>query len=571
MSSRLPEHGQQDFARSFCTSAIATYWTALCARRRANLPLRPFPLELVSPLNNSAEDRAAQIGAAAARLSDDSAAYELSSLYTSMLPSEVRARFGVFYTPPALVDRLLGLVTESGFDWNSGNILDPACGGGAFLAPIARRIANDRKKDSWKPSRIVQDIASRVHGIEIDPFAGWMSQVFLDAALLDLTKDGLRVPQVVSAADALTAKPGNVGGDYDLVIGNPPYGRITLADELRTKYAASLYGHANLYGLFTHLAVTLVRPGGLIAYVTPTSFLGGQYFKNLRGMLLREAPPVMIDFISDRSGVFEDVLQETMLTVYRQQDHVPDVAVHLIAPSEGGRSCEISSLGEFAHRGGLDGPWLFPRQPDQSDLLGRVAQLSSRLANYGYGVNTGPLVWNRHKDQLMSAAGADRYPLIWAESVRPDGTFSFASDRRNHQPFFRLRSSQEHLLTRDPCILVQRTTAKEQIRRLNAAVLPISFIEEHDGVVIENHLNIVRPLGVRPAVPLDVLAALLNSTVVDRIFRCINGSVAVSAYELESLPFPPVAQLKNLTKLVRRAAPRTALDACVAEAYGVQP
>jgi hypothetical protein len=42
---------------------------------------------------------------------------------------------------------------------------------------------------------------------------------------------------------------------------------------------------SNLYGLFTDLAAQLARRGGVIAYVTPTSFLAGEYFKSLRALL----------------------------------------------------------------------------------------------------------------------------------------------------------------------------------------------------------------------------------------------------------------------------------------------
>ena len=81
-------------------------------------------------------------------------------------------------------------------------------------------------------------------------------------------------------------------------------------------------------------------------------------------------------------------------------------------------------------------------------------------------------------------------------------------------------------------MLLQRTTAKEQARRLIAAELPERFVREHRLVVVENHLNMIRPLDGAPKVPPAVVAALLNSEVVDHAFRCISGSVAVSAFEL---------------------------------------
>ena len=122
----------------------------------------------------------------------------------------------------------------------------------------------------------------------------------------------------MTVCDALEAEPEGVG--FDLVVGNPPYGRVKLSHDLREKFARSLFGHANLYGVFTDLALRFAKSNGVVGYVTPTSFLAGAYFKALRGMLGGETWLVGIDLMTDRRGVFEDVLQETALTVYRLGD-----------------------------------------------------------------------------------------------------------------------------------------------------------------------------------------------------------------------------------------------------------
>ena len=70
------------------------------------------------------------------------------------------------------------------------------------------------------------------------------------------------------------------------------------------------------------------KPSGVIAYVTPTSFLAGEYFKALRSVLASDAPPVAVDFIEARRGVFEDVLQEALLATYRKASRVNGAAVH---------------------------------------------------------------------------------------------------------------------------------------------------------------------------------------------------------------------------------------------------
>jgi adenine-specific DNA-methyltransferase len=79
-------------------------------------------------------------------------------------------------------------------------------------------------------------------------------------------------------------------------------------------------------------------------------------------------------------------------------------------------------------------------------------------------------------------------------------------------------------------------------------------------VVIENHLNMLRPAVEEPAVSPTVLAAFLNSGAADRAFRCVSGSVAVSAFELEALPLPSPASLAALTDLVDRRAEKERIE-----------
>ncbi len=175
--------------------------------------------------------------------------------------------------------------------------------------------------------------------------AAWMSQVFIDAVIAHLCGETTtRLRAVVHVCDSLEQKP--ACGGFDLVVGNPPYGRVTLSSAMREKFRRGLFGHANLYGVFTDLALRFTRPGGIIAYVTPTSFLSGEYFKTLRGLLGREAPPVSIDFIGERRGVFADVLQETMLATYRRGAGRSVGKVHFISAGLGG-SIERMTAGSF--------------------------------------------------------------------------------------------------------------------------------------------------------------------------------------------------------------------------------
>jgi adenine-specific DNA-methyltransferase len=454
------------------------------------------------------------------------------------------------------------MATVAGIDWSICRVLDPACGGGAFLAPVAAKLLSER---SLSAREFVQDIGRRLRGFEIDPFAAWASQIFLEATLMEVCREaGERLPVVVEVCNSLLKD--FEAAAYDLVIGNPPYGRVTLSEEVRGRYRRSLYGHANLYGLFTDLAVHLTRPGGVIAYVTPTSFLAGEYFKALRALLQAEAPPDGIDFISVREGVFEDALQEALLATYRRGRAWARPKANVISPVTYDKAV-VEFSGRFDLPSTPGGPWLAPRTADGEALIGVLRNFEHRLRDYGYEVSTGPLVWNRHKSQLVSERGKGTLPLIWAESVGADGVFAFRAEKKNHRPYFKPRKGDEWLISTEPCILLQRTTAKEQSRRLIAAELPPTFLSDHGAVVIENHLNMLKPIHGATCVPPHVLTAFLNSEAVDRAFRCISGSVAVSAYELEALPLPPPGSLRKLAALLDGGADRARIESACAKSF----
>ncbi|MGB0747116.1 MAG: HsdM family class I SAM-dependent methyltransferase [Magnetospiraceae bacterium] len=551
-------------ARAFGARLISSWWHVLTSTFASppelRAPLKPFDLV---DLPQSAEALAESLGDAAAQLDAETAAYHIGLIYTSMLPPAHRAAFGIYYTPPSLTARLIAQATNSGVNWATCRVLDPACGGGAFLAPVARRILDELTDCS--PRILIENIANRLHGYEIDPFGAWLSQVALDAVLLHITHmTGCQLPVVVTVCDSLQKTPPREL--FDLTIGNPPYGRVRLDPEARNRFKRSLFGHANLYGLFTDMALRHTRAGGVIAYVTPTSFLAGEYFKNLRALLGRDAPPATLDFVSVRTGVFDDVQQETLLATYKRDAAPASVTVHEVTPVNGS-GLAIEDVGAFELPSDASKPWILPRNARQAPLVATLSRMTHRLADWGYTVSTGPLVWNRFKDQLALRPGKRRYPLIWAEAVMSDGRFIWRAERRNHTPWFETKKGDDWLVTNSLCVLLQRTTAKEQNRRLIAAALPADFLAKHGAVVIENHLNMLRPITEKPPVSVETLAAFLNSAAADHAFRCVSGSVAVSAYEMESLPLPAPGDLQALTRLVQNRVSRTRIEVACAKLY----
>lgn len=558
-SATVSEVRRSDMAGLFTRKALETLGSCIDPRLRLSDPFdQPF-----GKIDHAAAELARSVGEQAANLPLREGIYFITSLYPAMLPARLRSQLGAFYTPPCLVERLLDLATETGLRWEEVRVLDPAAGSGAFLVAAAARMLD--ALGDVEPAIALRFICSRLRGLELDPIAAGLAQAALEITLCDLSEvAGLPVPPMVRVCDTLEEQPEPT---FNLVIGNPPYGRVSLTPEQRTRFRRSLYGHANLYGVFTDAALRWSQIGGKVAFLTPTSFLAGQYYSALRRLLAEEAPPVTIDFVNARRGVFEDVLQETLLAVYARGEGNTRAQVHYLKVRNE-REAEVVRNGTFALPLDPSTPWLAPRSPEHSALIARVEGMTSRLYDYGYAVSTGPLVWNRHKSQLRNAPDGRRvHPLVWAECVTADGRFVFRALKRNHAPYFKLEPGDDWLRINEPCVLVQRTTAKEQTRRLMAAELPNAFVREHGGVIVENHLNMIRATETSPVAP-AVVAAILNSAVVDQVFRCMNGSVAVSAFELEALPLPDTDAIGPLTKLVSAGADAKTIAAECNRLYG---
>lgn len=449
--------------------------------------------------------------------------HRIAELYLASLSRAERSRHGRFYTPRSLARRLASKAF-SGSELPSGVIADPACGAGALLVAGVERLAEFNP-----PEGVVSLVASRFRATDTDPHAVWLCELALRVALLPhwsaiADSDRVTIPPLASARDGL-----HDGQPAAVVLSNPPFGRVRLSSSERASFSDVLYGHAHLPTLFLHAAVRRLVPNGVAAFVVPASIVGGAYYQNLRVFLTHEAPPDWIAFVDQREGIFSGgVLQETLLARFVRGRMVGDVEVERI-PRDGVPRVFSARAWRRTHS------WLIPRSEDDVALTERAMRRKRRLEDYGWKVSTGPLVWNRHRDQLAATPAPGRLPVVWASDIR-DGTVN-ATDARSNR-FVTVDEQQPWLVLDRPAVLIQRTTAPEQPRRLVAALLDSDTLSELGGqVVVENHVNVCTWTGKGPLTP-ERLLAYLESDEAERLYRCATGSVAVSAFELRQLPLP---------------------------------
>lgn len=343
------------FARTFCYRVVRFVWRNVDYRKKWNCRQLKF---VEVELDYSSLRLAKEIAEYFTSLNIMEYAYLMGNLYTMLLPDSYRSDNGIYYTPPTLAERLLDILTAEGADWAKAEILDPACGGGAFLVTVASRVLGDYRIREMSAEEKLCHLEKHLAGVELDKFAALLTQCLLDIIVYqESITAGRRLKSLINVRDtvqyALKEKR-----RFDVIVGNPPYGKIKLDDSTREKYARSLYGHANLYGLFIDASVRLMKPDGLVGFVTPTSFLGGKYFSNLRNFLSETVPPLAIDFLSMRNGVFDQVLQETCLAVFGSNPTQMVTASKINVETD---LYNVDRIGSFKIEKGTE-PWVIARE-----------------------------------------------------------------------------------------------------------------------------------------------------------------------------------------------------------------
>lgn len=466
--------------------------------------------------------------------------FEVGERYVAALSAGVRSRHGRHYTPSVLADRLWTMARQALGQRRPGLPLpglvrDPACGAGALLVPPLRQHLCALARADARVT--LAGLPRFIEGVDADPSAAWVANVILAAELLPSVS---RVPEPRRRSLPMLAHVGDGLAPSTTparaVVMNPPYGRVRLDEVERARWEPYLYGHANLYSLFLAAGLESLDDEGTLAALVPTSFLAGRYFASLRGELARNAPLRDVTFVEQRGGVFAGVLQETCLAAFTRRR-----ARRTSITSANGRILNVAKVA--SPRG--DGPWVLPRRADDAHVAAAAADMPLTLSSAGWQVSTGPLVWNRRRSDLGSVHVESCAAVLWAADL--DGGQLHRDGTRDALRWLALRGNDAAvMLLSEPAILVQRTTAPEQPRRIVCADLSPALLCAWGGaVVVENHVNIIRPAGRTPPLSRAALIALLSTHTIDRLTRCISGSVALSAYELESLPLPDAPTLAS--------------------------
>lgn len=478
--------------------------------------------------------------------------YAISSAYALLIGKERRKRLSAYFTPPTLADAAVNAATVFLSGQGTPRALDPACGGGSFLGPMLRSLVERERKAGHSTEDACQRVLGGLRGIEIDPGLARLSSLLLRERLrLDYGYTQPDHTEVVVQGDSLGIV---LNEKFDLVVGNPPYGKLgRSADSAKLTQAglAGIGGHTNVYGLFLLRALDWLKPGGGLVFVLPTSFVAGPYFSGLRQEVLARSEVVSIDLHELRENLFVGAVQDVCLLALRRRASVLRPG-YLEEPYELGvidAAGERQPLGTAIAVSGGE-PWTLPVPGKAKPNSTRTKNQGtiSTVADYGYRIRVGKVVPTRERERLLQRPIKGSVPLVWASNVRPDGTFHFADAQRKTAAWYLPPSSELPYATRVPCVLVQRTSNRDQRRRLNAAAITADFLRMcgKRGFVAENHVIVLEVMSDRPPVSPEALATILNAAPTNERFSGVSGTFSVSAQLLGRLALPDPALLPEI-------------------------
>ena len=479
------------------------------------------------------------------------AAYWLATAYAIWVGDETRTARSLFFTPPRLADRVIRNLVDHGASLAHGHWHDPACGGAAFLVPIAQRMAESHQHSGISARESLKRIEAHLSGSDLDESLIYLSQQFLLMALAPLIEQaGLQPSIVIKQTDGLTAR--GMLAQYDVVACNPPYRKLKAEEVQRYagQYREVIEGQPNIYGLFIDRSLRLTRPGGHVGLLTPTSYLSGQSFSKLRTSILSRSDVLQVDMLSNRSAMFLDVEQETTVTTLRPRSPSKSAAITT-------NVWVLDDTGIFVDAGvcrlpNSGKPWAIPRAAGDAGTLFDAGQSPFRLRDYGYVARVGSLVAYRDtrarfKSKEALTRGRIAIPLVWATDVSPAGEFIHGREQRLARPelYVAVDSLNDAGVSTTPSVLLQRLTSSDQRRRLVTAPVPNEWLAEHKGFVSENHVIVLEQVESKGWSP-EEFSKLLRTEVVDRVFRSMSGASNVALFELNELPLPCPLTLKTL-------------------------
>ncbi len=344
---------------------------------------------------------------------------------------------GAVYTRPEVVRTLLDL---AGYDpsrpLHQMRLMEPSFGAGDFLLPALDRLLAAFVGHGGHPSQAAR-LVDAIRGVEVHPASFKATHDAVAARLLSwgvIKADALVLVRTwLHQDDFLLAE---ISGEFDFVVGNPPYVRQEripgpLLAEYRHRYQ-TVYDRADLYIPFYERGLAMLANGGRLAFICSNRWLKNKYGGPLRAFA---SSNFHLRFFIDLEGspaFHSEVIAYPAITVFERgtsgdtrtalHPEVSDGSLEtLVAAMLNGGPAADPRVDDLAKAAAGEGPWLLD-SPDRLRLLRRLEdrfpKMESVGCQVGIGVATGAdAVFIRKFDDFPVEAER-KLPLVMAGDLK---------------------------------------------------------------------------------------------------------------------------------------------------------
>lgn len=317
---------------------------------------------------------------------------------------------GAVFTRVEVVDFILDLVgyTDDKPLYKS-RILEPSFGNGSFLLPIVQRLLSSWQRANGTQTSVLDNLGNAIHGVELhlETFRSTYTAVvnLLTKSGIDAGIAGKLADRWLSQGDFLLAP---VNGEFDFVVGNPPYVRQELIPapllvQYRKRYQ-TVYDRADLYIPFIERSLLLLSKGGCLGFICADRWMKNRYGGPLRSLIAQQfGLKIYVDMV-DTQAFYTDVTAYPAITIISREitgitriAHRPvvnksslDELVKVMQKETLPKDNKI--VRELAHVANGSEPWLL-ESSDQMALIRRLEKdfphLEEANCKVGIGVATG--------------------------------------------------------------------------------------------------------------------------------------------------------------------------------------
>jgi len=281
---------------------------------------------------------------------------ELSKTITTSLDKNEKKSNGIYFTSQEIIKKMIKMLGKRRFK----RILEPCYGSGEFIKELSKK---------YKKSRVV--------GVE-------MNEMMTELCEKNEEMKGENIE--LKRGDYLKT---DFEGGYDLIIGNPPF-YVMKRGDVEKEYLKYIEGRPNIFVLFILKSLSLLKKGGILSFVLPSSFKNCLYYDKLRELIDETCEIIGIE---DNEGAkWLETTQETMILCVKKK---------------------AKDNGEWVIKRG--GYTIF----NTKEKVKRIKELyegSKSLNEMEFRVHVGNIVWNQHKDILSMDENDTR--LIYSSDIK---------------------------------------------------------------------------------------------------------------------------------------------------------